>query len=67
MPNKNHNDQTPNKHTPQPDSTLSQRVDTMISNAQGMGGHPPDKPKAEYTRPEKAVVDDTSVSRKAHK
>jgi hypothetical protein len=62
MSNRHHNDQTPNQHV-HPDSTLSQRVDTMISNAQGMGGHPKG-PKAEYTAPEKSAVDDTAVTRK---
>lgn len=64
MANRNHNTQTPNQHT-QPDSTLSQRVDTMISNAQSMGGHPTETPKPEYTKPEKSSVDATAVHRKS--
>jgi len=63
MSNRNHNSQTPNQHT-QPDSTLSQRVDTMISNAQSMGGHPSEARPAEYSKPERAAVDDTAVSKK---
>jgi len=61
MSNRNHNAQTREPHPSQPDSTLNQRVDTMIDNAKSMGGHPAEKPAPDYSPPTAAVADATAV------